>query len=183
MLTGLGSDLEYRLLGASGRNAIFFYTIEDFNISKSGLKPRSVECFHGMMPQFWGSLSASPPHVWGTGIAKRTQSGGSFLPSSHNSVKPKAEQSVNSRSPRTGQTTVKKRTGRLICLGKLPRFHWKLVKNENSFVEHCDFNEWHTLMKKCFIRNFLARLFSVGNRWCYFYGVFLILIFHSHMVW
>lgn len=139
---------------------IFFneFTIEDFNISKFGMKLRSAESFHGMMPQFWGSLLASPPHVWGIGIAKKPQSGGSFLPSPQNSVKPKAKQ------PRTSQTAVQKRTGRLICLGNLPRFHWKLVKNGNSFVEPFDFSEWHTLMKKCFIRKFLPRLFSVGSR-------------------
>lgn len=164
MLTGLGSDWEYRLIRASARNANFFNTIEDFNISKFGMKPRSVESFHGMMPQLWGSQSASPPHVWGIGTAKKPQSGESFLPSSQHSVKIKAKQSVSSRSPRTSQTAVKKRTGRLICLGNLPRFHWKLVKNGNSFVEHFDFNEWHTLMKKCFIRNFRARLLSVGSR-------------------
>lgn len=128
------------------------------------MKPRSLESFHGMMPQFWGSLLASPPHIWGTGVAKKPQSGGSFLPSSQHPVKPKAKQPVRSRSHRTSQTAVKKRTGRLICLGNSPRFHWKLVKNGNSFVEHFDFNEWHTLMKKCFIRNFLPRLFSVGSR-------------------
>lgn len=138
------------------------YTIEDFNISQFGMKP-SVKSFHGRMPQFWGSLLASPPHIWGTGIAKKPRSGGSFLPSSQHCVKPKAKQPGSSRSPRTSQTAVK-RTGRNIFLGNLPRFHWKLVKNGNSFVEHFDFNEWHTLTKKCFIRNFLARLFSVGSR-------------------
>lgn len=128
------------------------------------MKPRSVESFHGMLPQFWGSLLASPPHVWGIEIAKKPQSGGSFLPSPQHSVKPKAKQPVSSRSPRTSQMAVQKRTGRLICLGNLPRFHWKLVKNGNSFVEPFDFSEWYTLMKKCFMRNFLPILFSVGSR-------------------
>lgn len=55
MLKGLGSDLE--------EMQIFFYTIEDFNSLKFGMKPRSVESFHGMMLLFWGSLLALPPHV------------------------------------------------------------------------------------------------------------------------
>lgn len=74
------------------------------------MKPRSVESFHGMLPQFWGSLLASPPHVWGIEIAKKPQSGGSFLPSPQHSVKPKAKQPVSSRSPRTSQMAVQKRT-------------------------------------------------------------------------
>lgn len=35
--------------------------MEDFNISKFGMKPRSVETFHGMVPQLWGRLSALHP--------------------------------------------------------------------------------------------------------------------------
>lgn len=138
------------------------------------MKPRSVESFHGMMLLFWGSLLALPPHVQGIGIAKKPRSGGFFPSSSQHSVKPKAKQPVSPRSPRTSQMAVKKRTGRLICLGNLPRFHWKLVKNGNYFVEHFDFNEWHTLMKKRFIRKFLARLFSVGVDKAIFMGCFLI---------
>lgn len=42
-------------------------------------------------------------HVWGTGIAKMPETGGSFLPSSQHSISPKAKESVSPRSPDTSQ--------------------------------------------------------------------------------
>jgi len=65
-----------------------------------------------------------------------------------------------------------RQTGRLRCLGNPPGFHWKLVKNGNSLVEHFDFNEWHILMRKCFVRNFLASLFTAASRQSYFMDFF-----------